>query len=349
MTNARRQPAPPPSRPVHRPSPPPRDRRLARAHDRRRGRERPALLALVPELRGAGRARPTRAAQRALAAFGTGARAPDVVVFHTAGDAARSRAIPAAMRRAAAAVPGARTSSYFSTGNPMYLSRDRHTTFQVVYPPGAARLDRGSSAERIRAAARAGLPAGIGVDVTGRDALDEATKHGAGGGSSVLVEARDRRDRRAGRPAVRVRDAARGPDAARRRRRGDLQHLHARVGADLRHERLDHRPVPDRPGRARHRDRLRAADDHALPRGDPGARRRRDGARRDRDPRGPLGDRLRLDRRHRPAGADRAAAAARPVDGHRRHADPARLGARLAHAAARPARGASARASTACR
>ena len=71
--------------------------------------------------------------QRALAAFGTGARAPDVVVFHTAGDAARSRAIPAAMRRAAAAVPGARTSSYFSTGNEMYLSRDRHTTFQVVY------------------------------------------------------------------------------------------------------------------------------------------------------------------------------------------------------------------------
>jgi len=127
--------------------------------------------------------------QRALAAFGTGARAPDVVVFHTAGDAARSRAIPAAMRRAAAAVPGARTSSYFSTRDPMYLSRDRHTTFQVVYPPGAARLDRGSSADRIRAAARAGLPAGISVDVTGRDALDEATKQGSGGGASVLVEA----------------------------------------------------------------------------------------------------------------------------------------------------------------
>ena len=175
------------------------------------------------------------AGQRALAAFGTGARAPNVVVFHTAGDATRSRAIAAAMRRAAAAVPGARTSSYFSTGNPMYLSRDRHTTFQVVYPPGAARLDRGSSAERMRAAARAGLPAGIGVDVTGRDALDEATKHGAGGGSSVLVEAVIGGVGALRRPAVRVRDAARGPDAARRRGRRDLQHLHARVGADLRH------------------------------------------------------------------------------------------------------------------
>jgi putative drug exporter of the RND superfamily len=129
------------------------------------------------------------AGQRALAAFGTGARAPDVVVFHTAGDATRSRAIPAAMRRAAAAVPGARMSSYFSTRNAMYVSRDRRTTFAVLYPPGEARLDRGSSADRIRAAARAGLPSGIGVEVTGRDALDEATKHGAGGGSSVLAEA----------------------------------------------------------------------------------------------------------------------------------------------------------------
>ena len=41
---------------------------------------------------------------------------------------------------------------------------------------------------KIRAAAAAGLPAGISVDVTGRDALGEASD-GSGGGSSVLVEA----------------------------------------------------------------------------------------------------------------------------------------------------------------
>ena len=53
--------------------------------------------------------------QRTLKAFGTGVRPPDVVVFHTSGDATKSAAIAAAMRRAAAAMPGARTSSYFST------------------------------------------------------------------------------------------------------------------------------------------------------------------------------------------------------------------------------------------
>ena len=41
----------------------------------------------------------------------------------------------------------------------------------------------------MRAAAATGLPAGVTVNVTGRDALGEASKNGAGGGSSVLLEA----------------------------------------------------------------------------------------------------------------------------------------------------------------
>ena len=92
------------------------------------------------------------------------------------------------MQRAAASVPGARTSSYFSTGNPMYLSRDRHTAFAVVYHPGGElrRPQRRGADARGR---ERGLPAGITVEVTGRDALDEASKDGAGGGSSVLFEA----------------------------------------------------------------------------------------------------------------------------------------------------------------
>ena len=44
--------------------------------------------------------------QRTLHAFGTGVRPPDVVVFHTSGDATKSGAIAAAMKRAAAAMPG---------------------------------------------------------------------------------------------------------------------------------------------------------------------------------------------------------------------------------------------------
>src|SRR3954449_1444410 len=126
--------------------------------------------------------------QRTLQEFGTGVRPPDVVVFHTAGDATKSAAIEAAMARAAAAVPGSRTSSYFSTHDPMYVSQDRHTTFQELYPPGPSTFSTTSGAEAVRAAAERGLPAGTQVEVTGHDPLEEASTHGGGSGN-VLVEA----------------------------------------------------------------------------------------------------------------------------------------------------------------
>ena len=126
--------------------------------------------------------------QRTLKTFGTGVRPPDVVVFHTSGDATKSAAIAAAMKRAAAAMPGARTSSYFSTHDPMYLSKDRHTTFEEIYPPGPATFSTTSGATAIRAAATRGLPSGIEVNVTGHDPLEEASSHG-GGKSSILLEA----------------------------------------------------------------------------------------------------------------------------------------------------------------
>jgi putative drug exporter of the RND superfamily len=127
--------------------------------------------------------------QRTLKAFGSGVRPPDVVVFRTSGDATKSGAIKQAMQRAAATMPGARTSSYFSTGSLMYVSRDRHTTFEEVYPPGLAKFDTKSGAARMRAAAATGLPPGITVNVTGHDPLEEASTHGGGGGPSVLLEA----------------------------------------------------------------------------------------------------------------------------------------------------------------
>ena len=123
-----------------------------------------------------------------------------------------------------------------------------------------------------------------------------------------------RRPRRARHPALRLRDAARRADADRRRGRRDPQHVHARLGADLHHERLDHRPVPDRARRPRRRDRLRAADDLPLPRRAARGRGRRDRARRDDDARRPLGDRLRLDGGGRPALDDHPAAAVHPLD-----------------------------------
>src|SRR3954468_12438798 len=126
--------------------------------------------------------------QRTLQEFGTGVRPPDVVVFRTAGDATKSAAIEAAMARAAAAVRGSRTSSYFSTHDPMYVSQDRHTTFQELYPPGPSTFSTTSGAEAVRAAAERGLPAATQVEVTGHDPLEEASTHGGGSGN-VLVEA----------------------------------------------------------------------------------------------------------------------------------------------------------------
>jgi RND superfamily putative drug exporter len=127
--------------------------------------------------------------QRTLKAFGSGVRPPNVVVFRTSSDATKSGAIKQAMQRAAATMPGARTSSYFSTGSLIYVSRDRHTTFEEVYPPGLAKFDAKSGAARMRAAAATGLPPGITVNVTGHDPLEEASTHGGGGGPSVLLEA----------------------------------------------------------------------------------------------------------------------------------------------------------------
>src|SRR5579862_5175431 len=128
--------------------------------------------------------------QRTLKTFGTGVRPPDVVVFHTSGDATKSAAIAAAMKRAADVkeMRGGRTSSYYSTHNLMYVSRDRHTTFEEIYPPGPATFSTTSGAAAVRAAAARGLPSGIQVQVTGHDPLEEASSHGGGGGN-VLVEA----------------------------------------------------------------------------------------------------------------------------------------------------------------
>jgi putative drug exporter of the RND superfamily len=128
------------------------------------------------------------ASQRTLKTFGVGVRPPNVVVFHTSGDATKSVAIKQAMDRAAATMPGSLTASYFSTGSLAYVSKDRRTTFLEVLPPGISKFDTKSEASAMRAAAARGLPAGTTVNVTGHDPLEEASTHGSSGGPSVLVE-----------------------------------------------------------------------------------------------------------------------------------------------------------------
>jgi len=130
------------------------------------------------------------AGQRTLNELGAGVRPPNVVVFHSSRvDVTKSPAVRAAVARVTRSVPGALTSSYFSTGNLMYVSGDRHTTFLQVYLPGADRLDVKSGAASMRATAATGLPAGMTVNVTGYAPLEEATTTGSSGGSSVLLEA----------------------------------------------------------------------------------------------------------------------------------------------------------------
>src|SRR3954452_10607752 len=126
--------------------------------------------------------------QRTFQTFHTGMRPPSVVVFHTNGDATKSDAIKAAMKRASDTSGGSRSSSYFMTHNSMYVSRDKHTTFLEVYPAGESTFDSTSGAVKMREAAAKGLPAGITVNVTGHDPLEEASTHGDSGGPGVLLE-----------------------------------------------------------------------------------------------------------------------------------------------------------------
>ncbi|MEP6976473.1 MAG: MMPL family transporter [Thermoleophilia bacterium] len=129
------------------------------------------------------------ASQRTVDRFGTGDRAPNVVVFQTSGDATKSDAIKTAMARAVKTSPGARSSSFYSTGSDAYVSKDRHTTFMEVYPAGSPQFDTKSGAAAMLKAATAGLPAGTTVHVTGHDPILEASAKGATTGPSVLLEA----------------------------------------------------------------------------------------------------------------------------------------------------------------
>ena len=143
----------------------------------------------------------------------------------------------------------------------------------------------------------------------------------------------DRRLRRATRARLRVRLRAR----VRADRARDLVRAHdapAPVGPDDGDRGLPRRAVPRRAHRPRRVDRLRAAHRRALARGArEGPDNEQSVAARDGDSR-PRRRVLRHDRRHRPARADRPAAAVPAQRRLRRHAHPARRDARRDHPAA---------------
>jgi RND superfamily putative drug exporter len=127
--------------------------------------------------------------QRTLKTFGTGENAPLVAVFHSNGDVTKVTGIRRAISAAAKQNPGSRVSSFFSTGSDAYVSRDRHTTFAELYPPGNQGFNGTVKIGEARAALTQATPAGVTSYLTGRDALQEAASGGNTGGPSVFTEA----------------------------------------------------------------------------------------------------------------------------------------------------------------
>src|SRR5258707_15409064 len=120
--------------------------------------------------------------QRTMKDFGSGLNTPLVAVVTTKGDVTQTPGVKQALEAAIAAVPHARSSSFFSTGSSAYVSKDRHTTFMEVYPPGINGFKAHGIGDVTRAAARAGLDSGVTANGTGHDPLQDAPSGGPTGG-----------------------------------------------------------------------------------------------------------------------------------------------------------------------
>src|SRR5438445_5878732 len=126
--------------------------------------------------------------QRTLKTFGTGEQAPLVAVFRSSGDVTKATGIKNAIAAAAKVNPGSRVSSYWSTGSRAYVSKDGHTAFAEIYPPGTPTFSSSVHIDRVRARLKAATPAGVQASLTGRDAIYDASS-GGGQGPSILTEA----------------------------------------------------------------------------------------------------------------------------------------------------------------
>ena len=126
--------------------------------------------------------------QRTLKTFGTGEQAPLVAVFRSSGDVTKATGIQQAIASAASVNRGSRISSYWSTGSRAYVSKDGHSTFAEIYPPGTPGFTSTVHIDQGRARMKAATPAGVQAHLTGRDAIYDASS-GGGQGPSVLTEA----------------------------------------------------------------------------------------------------------------------------------------------------------------
>src|SRR5438046_3021943 len=96
--------------------------------------------------------------QRTLKTFGTGEQAPLVAVFRSSGDVTKATGIEDAIAAAAKVNLGSRVSSYWSTGSRAYISKDGHTAFAEIYPPGTPSFSSTTHIKRMRAALKSNAP-----------------------------------------------------------------------------------------------------------------------------------------------------------------------------------------------
>lgn len=120
--------------------------------------------------------------------FGTARSYPVQLVFTVEqGDIREQEGLEQAVAGATAMVPGAGSSSWFSTGSDAFVSEDGRTMFAELYPPGLPEnFVAALPLEELRAELASSVPAGVTSHITGVDPILES--QGEAGGPSVLAE-----------------------------------------------------------------------------------------------------------------------------------------------------------------
>ena len=128
--------------------------------------------------------------QRALVELGNGELYPFVVVLRADEDVTEVPGVEEAIEKTAAANPGSRVSSFFNTGDDVYVSDDRKVTFANIYAAGQFDFE-GVDLDPTTDALAAAVPEGVDGYVTGIDALYAEASETADETEppSVLVEA----------------------------------------------------------------------------------------------------------------------------------------------------------------
>src|SRR4051794_18808810 len=125
--------------------------------------------------------------QRVVHSLGSGEITPVVAVLKANRDVTTIPGAAKAFAAATATQPGARVSSWFTTHNPAYLSKDRRVAFAEIYPAGQVSFG-GVNYDKVKQALSSNAPAGVQTYLTGIDRLYNESSGGNSGGPSILVE-----------------------------------------------------------------------------------------------------------------------------------------------------------------